>query len=82
MKNQEEKKYSNPQDTSGSGFFSDTFKVLFATGISQFVIVLSSPILTRLFPPESFGIFSVFNSINSIVKRNIVSRLRPSYYAT
>jgi O-antigen/teichoic acid export membrane protein len=41
------------------------------TAISQFILVLISPVLTRLYTPEAFGAFAVFLSITAIIGSNI-----------
>ncbi len=45
-----------------------------ATAIGQLIAVLASPLLTRLYSPDEFGIFSVFIAILSLVL--VVSGLR------
>lgn len=44
------------------------------TGLSQAIVIAVSPILTRLYGPEEFGIFVTFSSVVAIV--NVVSSLR------
>jgi O-antigen/teichoic acid export membrane protein len=41
------------------------------TAISQLILVLISPVLTRLYSPEAFGIFAIFLSITAIIGSNI-----------
>ena len=49
-------------------------KLLAGVGASQVCLVLSSPILTRLFTAEHFGIFTLFTSIIGIVSGFICLR--------
>ena len=37
------------------------------TGIAQIIMVCSIPILTRIYSPENFGVFSVFLSLSAII---------------
>jgi O-antigen/teichoic acid export membrane protein len=48
--------------------FANHFKIL-ATGtlLSQIILVITSPFITRLYSPEVFGIFSLFVAIVSVV---------------
>ena len=48
--------------------YANNFKIL-ATGtlLSQIILVLTSPFITRLYSPEVFGIFSIFVAIVSVV---------------
>lgn len=48
--------------------YANSFKIL-ATGtlLSQIILVLTSPFITRLYSPEVFGIFSIFVSIVFVV---------------
>lgn len=41
------------------------------TAISQLILVLISPVLTRLYTPEAFGVYAVFLSITAIIGGNI-----------
>lgn len=51
----------------GSSFASDVLMIVGGTAISQILIVLSSPVLTRLYGPEAFGIVALFSAITSII---------------
>lgn len=44
-------------------FIRNVFSIASGTIIGQAVVFLTSPILTRLYSPEDFGIFAVFNSM-------------------
>lgn len=57
------KKFINKNNSS---FGSDVFRLVTGTGAAQLIIVLGSPILTRLFGPEEFGIAAIFISIVAI----------------
>lgn len=49
-----------------SAFISDVFMISAGAIFSQALIVLASPLLTRLYGPEDFGLFALFQSITSI----------------
>jgi lipopolysaccharide exporter len=57
-----------------TSFIEDVFKLASGTVISQVLIILSAPILTRIYSPDAFGLFALFISITGIV--SIVSCLR------
>lgn len=42
-------------------------QLVMGTGFSQALIIISSPILTRIYTPEDFGLFSVFTSVVGIL---------------
>ncbi len=50
-----------------SAFASDVLKIVSGTTIAQIIVMLSSPILTRLYGPEAFGILGIFSSITTII---------------
>jgi len=50
-----------------SGFAYDVLKLVSGTTFAQFISILAAPLLTRLYAPEAFGIWSLFISITSIV---------------
>lgn len=56
---------SSSPDTrgSGAGFVSDVMKLVGATTFAQILAMVSSPIVTRLYGPEAFGVYAVFLSI-------------------
>lgn len=58
----------------GSRFASDVVRVASGTIFAQALAVLASPILTRLFAPEAFGISALFASIVAVL--SIQSGLR------
>jgi O-antigen/teichoic acid export membrane protein len=41
--------------------------LIFGTGLSQIIFILSSPLLSRIYSPESFGVFATFFAIISIL---------------
>ncbi|OQY43178.1 MAG: translocase [Anaerolineaceae bacterium 4572_78] len=57
-----------------SGFAKDVLKLVTGTTFAQVLAVLASPILTRLYNPDAFGIVALFASIVSIV--SIISCMR------
>ncbi|MFN6944459.1 MAG: oligosaccharide flippase family protein [Cytophagaceae bacterium] len=50
-------------DVLKSAFAKNFFTVLTGSVISQLILLISSPLLTRLYTPEHFGILGLFNSI-------------------
>jgi len=55
----------HPEKT--SPFAIDVLKLVTGTAIAQAIAILASPILTRLYGPEAFGLFAIFTSITSII---------------
>lgn len=50
-----------------SPFAIDVLKLVTGTAIAQAIAILASPVLTRLYGPEAFGLFAIFTSIISII---------------
>jgi O-antigen/teichoic acid export membrane protein len=48
-------------------FTADVLKLVTGTTLAQIIVVLASPLLTRLYGPEAFGFFALFTSITSII---------------
>jgi lipopolysaccharide exporter len=48
-------------------FAGDVLKLVSGTAVAQLLGILASPILTRLYAPEAFGLLALFTSITSIV---------------
>lgn len=48
-------------------FTADVLKLVTGTTLAQIVVVLASPLLTRLYGPEAFGFLALFTSITSII---------------
>lgn len=48
-------------------FFGDVLKLVSGTAFSQALLLLASPILTRLYTPEAFGTLALFTSIITIL---------------
>ena len=48
-------------------FTSDVLKLASGTAFAQLLGILTTPLLTRLYPPEAFGLAAVFISITGIV---------------
>ena len=53
---------SNP-----SSFATDTLKLVTGTTLAQIISVLASPLVTRLYGPEAYGLLALFNLITSII---------------
>lgn len=51
----------------GNEFLKNSFTLISGTSISQLVTLLFYPILTRIYSPEHFGLFSIFMSIIPII---------------
>ncbi len=50
-----------------SSFAGDVLRLVSGTSVAQLITVLSSPIVTRLFAPEAFGLWALFGSITSVI---------------
>lgn len=50
----------------GSGFATDVLKLAVGTGSAQALGILATPFLTRLFPPDAFGVAAVFASLTEV----------------
>ena len=50
-----------------SGFINDIFKLMSGTLLAQLINVIISPIITRLYGPEAFGLASLFITIAGIL---------------
>ncbi|WP_339060568.1 oligosaccharide flippase family protein [Tepidibacillus marianensis] len=50
-----------------SGFARNVFTLMTGTTIAQAVPILISPILTRLYSPEDFGVLAVFLSVTAMI---------------
>lgn len=48
-------------------FFSDVLKLAGGTAIAQVLSILASPIITRMYGPEAFGLSALFASITGII---------------
>ena len=54
-------------DARGSSFGADVLKIAGGTVLAQLVIMVASPIVARLYGPESFGLAALFASITGII---------------
>jgi lipopolysaccharide exporter len=63
-----------PSPKSRPNFSRDVLKLVSGTTFSQALVILASPILTRLFSPEAFGLLAIFTSITKVL--GVVSCLR------
>jgi O-antigen/teichoic acid export membrane protein len=50
-----------------SGFVRNSFTLKLGTSVAQGIPILFSPVLTRLFSPEEFGLFAIVSSITAII---------------
>lgn len=53
--------------STSSSFAIDILKLVSGTTISQLIVVLAAPFLTRLYGPEAYGLLAIFTSITSII---------------
>jgi len=53
--------------SSAQGFIANVLKLVGGSAIAQGLVVLTAPIVTRLFAPEAFGIAALFTSITSVL---------------
>src|SRR5512136_775326 len=56
-----------PTSAPRSSFFTSVLKLVSGTTLAQLITILTAPIISRLFPPNAFGILSVFTSLITIV---------------
>jgi lipopolysaccharide exporter len=57
-----------------TSFSGDVLKLVSGTTVAQLLSILTFPIITRLYAPESFGIWAIFGSITSIL--SVIACLR------
>ena len=57
----------SPEHSCSSSFAANVLKLVTGTTFAQVIIVLASPLLTRLYGPEAFGFLALFTSITSII---------------
>lgn len=50
-----------------TSFIGDVLKLVSGTIIAQMLGILASPILTRLYAPEAFGLLAIFTSITTLI---------------
>ena len=50
-----------------SGFLHKVSSLAIGTGLAQFITILASPIISRIYTPEEFGIFSIYASAIGIM---------------
>lgn len=48
-------------------FATDVLKIISGTTIAQLIVLLSTPIITRLYGPEPFGLLGIFTSITTVL---------------
>lgn len=58
---------SNPESSIQPSFTQNVLTLVKGTTIALIVTVLASPIITRLFGPEAFGLVALFTSINGLI---------------
>ncbi|KKG79372.1 translocase [Methanosarcina mazei] len=68
---------SSHQKGKNKSFGSDVLTLVGGTTFAQIFTILSAPILTRLYGPEDFGVWTLFISITSII--GIISCMRYDY---
>lgn len=52
---------------SHSNFKGDVLRLASGAGVAQAIVLLASPVLTRLYAPETFGVAAIFASVVSIM---------------
>lgn len=65
---------SEDQSNNKSTYAFNVFKLITGNTVAQGLTVLASPVLTRLYSPEAFGLMTLFISITGILK--VISCLR------
>lgn len=54
-------------DPKNGKFSTNVLKLIGGTTIAQIITIVASPILTRLYGPESFGLYAIFTSISGLI---------------
>jgi len=65
---------ANSEKMQDFGYFYDVVKMISGNGISQILRIILSPIISRLFRPEYFGVMQNFSSISNIL--GVLSTMR------
>ena len=63
-----------PAPSHQSVFVGDVLTLLTGTTVAQIITLLASPIITRLYGPETFGLLAIFISITNII--SVISCMR------
>lgn len=58
---------NDPASSRSSAFGADVLTLVTGTTIAQVITICASPIITRLYGPETFGLLALFTSITSII---------------
>jgi lipopolysaccharide exporter len=53
--------------TPRSSFISNVLKLVSGTTLAQLITILTAPIISRLFSPETFGVLNIFTSLVTII---------------
>ncbi|MDN8901974.1 capsular biosynthesis protein, partial [Staphylococcus aureus] len=48
-------------------FIGDSFLMILSSGIAQVILIITTPIITRLYSPTEFGEFTIFSNIAMIL---------------
>lgn len=48
-------------------FIGDSFLMILSSGIAQVILIITTPIITRLYSPAEFGEFTIFSNIAMIL---------------
>ncbi|MFZ2098315.1 MAG: oligosaccharide flippase family protein [Anaerolineales bacterium] len=56
-----------PSSKPRSSFFTSVLKLVSGTTVAQAITILTAPIISRLFVPETFGVLNVFTSMVTII---------------
>ncbi len=55
-------------------FIGDSFLMILSSGIAQVILIITTPIITRLYSPTEFGEFTIFKYRNDFNTNNINAR--------
>ncbi|MFC4863903.1 lipopolysaccharide biosynthesis protein [Pseudomonas sp. MAHUQ-62] len=58
----------------GSRFFRAVISIASATAVGQLILLLATPLLTRIYTPDDFGVLAVFSAVLSVIL--VISSLR------
>lgn len=51
-------------------FIGDSFLMILSSGIAQVILIITTPIITRLYSPTEFGEFTIFKYRNDFNTNN------------
>ena len=50
-----------------SKFLNDSLLMIISSGIGQFILIITTPVVSRIYSPSQFGEFTIFSNIAMIL---------------